>query len=110
MSRLSRWLRSRRLPPPPPPTPYEHLLAAPRFVARTEQLLGEPFQIPDTISFYFSYLEIFVEEIYRFQTTRPAPLIVDGGANCGMSVVYFKRLFPDAQLENGIGAVHGGAF
>jgi len=104
MSRLSRWFRSRRIPPMPttlplvPTSPYTHLLAAPRFEVRTEQFLGEPFQIPDGITFYFTYAEIFIEELYRFQSTSPAPLIVDGGANCGVSVAYFKRLFPDARV------------
>lgn len=97
MSRLSRWFRSRRKSPVPA-TPYEHLLTAPRFQVRTEQLLGEPFQIPDSLSFYCSYREIFVDQLYQFQTDCPKPLIVDGGANCGLSVLYFKRLFPAARV------------
>ena len=60
--------------------------------------MGEPFQTPDSLSFYYSYLEIFVDQLYRFQATSPTPLIVDGGANCGMSVLYFKRLFPAARV------------
>jgi FkbM family methyltransferase len=97
MSRLSRWFRSRRKSPVPA-TPYEHLLTAPRFQVRTEQLFGEPFQIPDSLSFYCSYREIFVDQLYQFQTDCPKPLIVDGGANCGLSVLYFKRLFPAARV------------
>jgi len=98
MSRLSRWLRSRRIPPPVPATPYEHLLTAPRFEVRTEQLLGVPFQIPDSLSFYHGYREIFLDQLYQFRANRPDPLIVDGGANCGLSVLYFKRLFPAARV------------
>ncbi len=97
MSRLSRWFRARRNPSIPA-TPYEHLLAAPRFQVRTEQLMGEPFQIPDSVSFYCSYREIFVDQLYQFRTDCPNPLIVDGGANCGLSVLYFKRLFPAARV------------
>ena len=97
MSRLSRWFRSRRSPPAPA-TPYEHLLAAPRFQVRTETVLGEPFQIPDSLSFYYSYREIFVDQLYQFRANCPKPLIVDGGANCGLSVVYFKQLFPEARV------------
>lgn len=96
MSRLTRWLHP--APPPPPPTPYEHLLDAPRYYVRTEDLAGEPFQIPDSVSFYYGYREIFQDEIYRFQTPNPAPRIVDCGSHCGLSVVYFKQLYSDARI------------
>lgn len=99
MSRFTRRLR-RQSPPqtPPPPTPYEHLLKAPRYCVRTEDLAGEPFQIPDGISFYFGYREIFQDEIYRFQSANAAPRIIDCGSHCGLSVVYFKQLYPDARV------------
>lgn len=101
MSRLSRWLRSRKAepaPPPPPPTPYEHLLWVPRFEVRTEQMLGADFRIADGASFYASYREIFLNELYRFDAAGTAPLVIDCGANCGVSVVYFKQLFPAARI------------
>ena len=94
MSRFSDWVRFRRAPP----TPFEHLRKLPRFEVRTVQLLGKPFQIADSISFYASYREIFIDEIYRFKSPNPAPLVIDCGANCGVSVVYFKSLFPDAKI------------
>lgn len=96
MSRLTRWLRP--APPPPPPTPYEHLLDAPRYRVRTEDLAGEPFQIPDSVSFYYGWREIFQDEIYRFQAANSAPRIIDCGAHCGLSVVYFKQLYPSARI------------
>jgi FkbM family methyltransferase len=95
MSRLRRWLQSLRSTPP---TPYEHLLRTPRFEVRTEQLLGKPFRIADSISFHASYREIFVNELYRFHTSTLAPLIIDCGANCGVSVIYFKWLYPAAKI------------
>ncbi len=99
MSRLSRWLSSRRPPPRPLPLkPFEHLLFQPRYEVRTEQLLGEPFCIPDGVSFYTSYQEIVVNELYRFEASGPAPRIVDCGAHCGLSVVYFKQLYPAARI------------
>lgn len=99
MSRLTRWLRrGSPPPPPPPPTPYEHLLIAPRYCVRTEDLAGEPFQIPDSVSFYYGWREIFQDQIYRFQTRNSAPRIIDCGAHCGLSVVYFKQLYPSARI------------
>jgi len=103
MSRLSRWLRSRREKPArplpnAPPTPYDHLLYVPRFEECVETLLEQPFRLADGSSFYASYREIFLGELYRFPSANPAPRIVDCGANCGVSVVYFKQLFPAAKI------------
>jgi FkbM family methyltransferase len=95
MSRIGRWIRFRRKLPL---TPYEDLRRLPRFEVHTVQLLGKPFQIADSISFYASYREIFINEIYRFHSPHSAPLIVDCGANCGVSVIYFKSLFPEAKI------------
>jgi FkbM family methyltransferase len=95
MSVVSRWLRSLRNKST---TPYEYLLKVPRFKVCTVQLLGKPFRIVDSRTFYASYREIFVHELYRFHASTRAPLIVDCGANCGLSVVYFKRLFPAAKI------------
>lgn len=45
-----------------------------------------------------TYREIFEREIYRFATTKPNPLIVDCGANIGLSVLYYKTIFPAATV------------
>ncbi len=42
--------------------------------------------------------EIFVELQYYFRARRPDPVIVDGGSNIGMSVLFFKALYPDARV------------
>lgn len=42
--------------------------------------------------------EIFLEEIYRFDSESTSPKIIDGGANIGISVLYFKSLYPQAQI------------
>jgi FkbM family methyltransferase len=78
--------------------PYEELLGVPPFTEHSVQLLGRPFMITDSRSFFFSYREIFVEEIYRFNASRPAPRIIDCGSNYGTSIVYFKSLYPRARI------------
>lgn len=45
-----------------------------------------------------TYKELFEDEIYRFRSTSDTPLIVDCGAHIGMSVLYFKSLFPKATV------------
>lgn len=79
--------------------PYEELWDVPRHTEHTVQLLGRPFTIADSRSFFFSYREIFVEQIYRFNTSRPGvPRIIDCGSNYGTSIVYFKSLYPRARV------------
>lgn len=52
--------------------------------------------VPDTASFLSSFEEIFVKQIYRFATEDASPRILDLGANIGLSVLYFKQLYPQA--------------
>jgi FkbM family methyltransferase len=45
-----------------------------------------------------SYQEIFENEIYRFQSAKSQPLIIDCGSNIGLSVLYFKKLYPNSTI------------
>ena len=78
------------------PSPFGHLRAVPRYTPGTVQLLGRPFAIADGPSFAAGHSEIFVDEIYRFKSATATPRIIDCGSNCGLSVVYFKHIYPDA--------------
>lgn len=78
--------------------PYEELWDVPRFTDHTIDLLGRPFTIADSRSFFFSYREIFVQEIYRFNSETADPRIIDCGSNYGTSLVYFKDLYPTARI------------
>lgn len=44
------------------------------------------------------YKDEFIRQIYYFKAKRPDPLIIDGGSNIGMSILYFKRLYPLARI------------
>jgi len=46
----------------------------------------------------FLFREIFLAGEYFFETPHTKPVIVDCGANIGMSVLYFKHLFPNARI------------
>jgi len=45
-----------------------------------------------------SIREIFVDQAYRFESDNPAPRIIDCGANVGLSVLYFRLLYPSASI------------
>jgi FkbM family methyltransferase len=61
-------------------------------------LLGPPLTIPDARAFLFTFHEIFHKELYRFHAATERPTIIDGGANIGLSVLYFRRLYPQSRL------------
>lgn len=44
------------------------------------------------------FKELFLAEPYAFKPTTAGPLILDGGANIGMAVLYFKKQFPQARI------------
>jgi len=81
-------------------SPAEHarLLAFPEFVPGEASLFGQPFSFSHGPSLIHSVDEIFKEEIYKFTSESPTPYIIDCGANIGLSVLYFKRLFPDSEI------------
>ncbi|MDE3144684.1 MAG: FkbM family methyltransferase [Bacteroidota bacterium] len=45
-----------------------------------------------------TYREIFEKEIYCFISSKSSPLIIDCGANIGLSVLYFKNIFPNSEI------------
>lgn len=78
----------------PPP----RLLKAPRHLAGSLSLHGRPFVYGDPFSLYWSWKEIFWEEIYRFPCPRKAPRLIDAGANLGLATIFFLRHYPKAHI------------
>ncbi len=74
------------------------LNSIPRYNETSTKLLGFEFKIPDGPSFIETYKEVFKKNIYKFQTTAISPVIIDCGANVGVSCVYFKRVYPQCRL------------
>jgi FkbM family methyltransferase len=55
-------------------------------------------RISDGLLSYILYKEIFFHQIYHFHCTHPDPLILDVGSDLGMSILYFKHLYPHARV------------
>lgn len=47
---------------------------------------------------YFILEEILLDDTYAFASTPPPALIVDLGANAGISVLYFRAMWPEAEI------------
>jgi FkbM family methyltransferase len=74
------------------------LKSFPRYRPAVTNILGTPIELVDSASFIFMYKEIFQQQIYRFPADNDRPYIIDCGSNIGLSVLYFKRLFPHSRI------------
>jgi FkbM family methyltransferase len=63
------------------------------------EFLNYRFDIPDLPSFVWQFKELFVDEIYKFDSIHQEPIILDCGANIGTSCLYFKSIFPRAKIK-----------
>jgi FkbM family methyltransferase len=62
-------------------------------------ILGKPFKFHHAASFVDAYQEIFLDEIYKFTAeVGPGGIILDCGANMGLSVLYFSLNYPDHHI------------
>lgn len=50
------------------------------------------------LAFYDTYREVFEKNIYEFKTNSTKPIIIDCGANMGLSVLYFSKKYPKAEI------------
>lgn len=90
----------------PYPTPDEteladlrrRMFARPPVTDGIERVFDFHVRINDGPNFYILFKDIFVRRYYHFEARRPAPIILDGGGNIGMSVFYFQHLYPDARM------------
>ena len=78
--------------------PFDNLKKIPRYTVAKTVLLGKNIELADVPSFFSMYREIFKKEIYKFKTEAKKPYIIDCGANIGLSIIYFKKLYPKAEI------------
>ncbi len=76
----------------------EQLISLPRYQGIEIPFKGKRLRVPDPVSCYYAYKEIFGVGIYEFATYKEKPRIIDCGANIGLSVIFFKTLHPMANI------------
>lgn len=69
-----------------------------RFKENDINISGMHLKYVDSASFCFIYEELFKKEIYKFKADNDTPYIIDAGANIGLGIIYFKKLFPKAEI------------
>lgn len=76
----------------------EKILSTKRYTPLKINFFDRPFYIADSMTFMSGFKDIFKREPYKFKFNINSPWIIDCGANIGLSVIYFKRNYPDAKL------------
>lgn len=56
------------------------------------------FEALDAASVVWQIKETFFDEHLKFESRSPSPVILDCGANVGVTAIYFKKLFPAADI------------
>ena len=91
------WLDIRRNSPLPEPLKSQVRSDALRLIrsSRTPSgLVGYKISHRGADHLRYLFQEIFVDACYFFRSDNPAPMIIDCGSNIGMSILFFKRLYP----------------
>jgi FkbM family methyltransferase len=69
-----------------------------RYKVGNTKVFGFDFIFIDSASFIGQYKEIFLNKVYNFATDNQQPYIIDCGANVGVSILFFKKIYPSAEI------------
>lgn len=64
----------------------------------TLNIFGINFSFYYLLEFLSNYKDIFILKSYYFRSKTDKPFIIDCGSHIGISVLYFKYLYPSAQI------------
>jgi FkbM family methyltransferase len=76
----------------------ESLKKMPRYTQGDFVYNQKTLTFPDAFSFVAIFSELFYKEAYRFKSRTDEPVIIDCGANIGLSAIFFKQLYPKARI------------
>lgn len=69
-----------------------------RFTKGSTIFLGRKIEFSDNYGFLCSIREIFIEKQSYFKSFKKQPIIIDCGANIGLTIIYFKTIYPEAKI------------
>lgn len=68
------------------------------YSATTTTLFNKKIKVNSAFWYLHGLEELFIEETYKFNAKTATPRIIDCGSNTGLSVIYFKKLFPKSKI------------
>jgi len=99
---ITRSLRYLRRPPRSPADAVslelKRLREWPQDTATVTSILGRPFHLTDAREFLDLYSAYYQKQVCRFTARSARPFIIDCGAHIGVSVSWWKRLYPGARV------------
>ncbi len=63
-----------------------------------QRLPGGTLEVPRFGDFFWTFLEVYLDEDYFFPSEKSDPFIINLGANIGVDEVYFKWLYPQCRI------------
>lgn len=76
----------------------DRVRSLPRYEHGQSNLFGDLISFCDAATFLYGGREILQNEIYRFESLTQKPYIIDCGSNIGLSIIYFKKLYPESVI------------
>ena len=76
----------------------ERINLLPAFKVGTANVFDKPFKFHDGKNFVSTYKELFIDRIYQFQPSNTDRIILDCGANMGLSVLFFAINYPEHKI------------
>jgi FkbM family methyltransferase len=67
-------------------------------IGSVEDCYGFRVRINDGPNYYSCYKDIFEQRIYHFTAAGDSPRILDAGSNIGLSILYWKHVYPKASI------------
>lgn len=89
---LSTWLTHQRL------RLKRHLIRLLRLNVRREKIFGLTVHFFNYRVFTSLFRQMFITKEYFFRARISRPFIIDCGSNIGMSMLFFKRLYPQSEI------------
>lgn len=78
---------------------FNKIKGIPRYVKSRTTFLKKEIEFVDSVTYLNGINEIFKTNIFKFNCKTIQPLIIDCGANIGLSIIYFKQLYPNAKIK-----------
>lgn len=78
---------------------YERYGNIPRFKRDKIKFRAYSFETPDVPSVLWQIKENFIDHQLEFKSEKTDPLIIDCGANVGVTCAYFKSIYPKSKIK-----------
>lgn len=77
---------------------YRKLKSVPRYTPTVTKIFNNELYANDACTLLADLQGILLDGVYEFESSSDKPIIIDCGSNIGISVIYFKKYFPNSLI------------